>query len=265
MPGVPGGNLTGMTDMPVSRPSHSGTPGAIPSTAEALARLDMPLVDAMMTQRAVRRVLPDAVADEVVLKCIELALKAPTGANGQQWEFIVVRDGRTKKKLAKRYRLGWSAYYYAVMKRRAARDESAEKTVRAVKWQVDHFTEVPVLVVACMRLGVREGRMPFLRMPHPAESGYYGSIYPGVQNLLLAARAMGLGASLITMPLLSVTSARRILKLPLNVTPCCIVPLGWPRGRYGPTTRKPVEQVVHFDTYGNRASLDNAEVGRSYE
>jgi nitroreductase len=193
MPGVPGGNLTGMTDMPVSRPSHSGTPGAIPSTAEALARLDMPLVDAMMTQRAVRRVLPDAVADEVVLKCIELALKAPTGANGQQWEFIVVRDGRTKKKLAKRYRLGWSAYYYAVMKRRAARDESAEKTVRAVKWQVDHFTEVPVLVVACMRLGVREGRMPFLRMPHPAESGYYGSIYPGVQNLLLAARAMGLG------------------------------------------------------------------------
>ena len=128
-----------------------------------------------------------------------------------------------------------------VIRRVAARDESMAKTARAVQWQVDHFTEIPVLVVACLRLGARDGRLPFVRMPHAAESGYWGSIYPSVQNLLLAARAMGLGASLITLPLWSVTSARRTLNLPLTVTPCCIVPLGWPRGRYGPTTRKPVD------------------------
>jgi nitroreductase len=223
--------------------------------ADVLDRLDMPLVDAMMTQRAVRRVLPDAVDDAVVRKCIELALRAPTGANGQNWEFIVVRDRRIKEKLAKRYRLAWNLYYRVVIRRKAAVDESMAKTARAVQWQVDHFAEIPVLVIACLRLSAREGRVPFIPMPHPAMSGYFGSIYPSVQNLLLAARAMGLGACLITLPLWSVTSVRRILKLPISVTPCCIVPLGWPQGGYGPTTRRPVEEVTHLDAYGNRAWL----------
>jgi nitroreductase len=216
----------------------------------------MPLLDAMMTQRAVRRVLPDPVDDALVLKCIELALRAPTGADGQNWEFIVVKDSRVKEKLARRYRQGWKVQYGMLIRRIAARDESMAKIARAVQWQVDHFTEIPVLVVACLRLGTREGRLPFVRMPHAAESAYWGSIYPSVQNLLLAARAMGLGASLITLPLWSQTSAQRLLNLPLSVTPCCIVPLGWPRGRYGPTTRKPVDQVTHLDAYGNRAWLN---------
>ncbi len=98
----------------------------------------------------------------------------------------------------------------------------------------------------------REGRVPFSLMPHAAVSGYWGSIYPSVQNLLLAARAMGLGASLITLPLWQPARARRILRLPRSVTPCCVVALGWPRGRYGPTSRKPVEEVTHLDVYGNR-------------
>src|SRR5918992_1562996 len=91
--------------------------------------------------------------------------------------------------------------------------------------------------------------------PPLAQSSYYGSIYPSVQNLLLAARAMGLGASLITLPLWSTTSARAALGLPLSVQPCCVVPLGWPRGRYGPTTRRAVEKVVHLDRYGHRPWL----------
>ncbi len=230
-------------------------PGAVPDTAAALARLDMPLGEAMMTQRALRRVLPDPVDDAVVLKCIELALRAPTGNDGQNWEFIVVKDRRVKEKLAKRYRQAWKIQRGVLLRRAVARDESMAKIVRAIQWQVDHFTEIPVLVVACLRLGAREGRLPFVRMPHAAESGYWGSIYPSVQNLLLAARAMGLGASLITLPLWNQASARRALNLPHAVTPCCIVPLGWPRGRYGPTTRKPVEQVVHRDAYGHRAWL----------
>ena len=224
----------------------------IPNSAdEAIARLDMPLVDAMMTQRAVRRVLPDPVDDAIVLKCIELALRAPTGSNGQNWEFVVVKDRRVKEKLGRRYRQGWSLYG-GIARRVAAGDESMQKILRAVQWQVDHFSEIPVLVVCCLRGGTR---VPYLPTPFVAESSYFGSIYPSAQNLLLAARAMGLGASLITMPLWSVTSARRILGLPLSVSPCCIVPLGWPRGRYGPTTRKPVEDVTHLDSYGNRAWL----------
>jgi nitroreductase len=240
--------------------SNSASPnGVVPTTAEALARLDMPLLEAMMTQRAVRRVHPDPVDDAVVLKCIELALRAPTGNDGQNWEFIVVKDRGVKEKLAKRYRQAWKVQHGLVLRRVFANDESMAKIARAVQWQIDHFTEIPVLVVACLRLGAREGRLPFVRMPHVAESGYWGSIYPSVQNLLLAARAMGLAASLITLPLWNQTSARRTLHLPHSVTPCCIVPLGWPSGRYGPTTRKPVDQVTHLDAYGNRAWLDALE------
>jgi nitroreductase len=246
-----------MTGTPNSASANSNGSGVIPTAAEALAGLNMPLVDAMMTQRAVRRVRPEPVDDALILKCIELGLKGPTSSNGQNWEFIVVKDARIKKKLAKRYRQGWALYYHAVIRWVTARDESMAKTARAVQWQVDHFTEIPVLIVACLRVGVREGKVPLVPMLHPIESGHYGSIYPSVQNLLLAARAMGLGASLITLPLWSVTSVRRTLKLPLAVTPYCIVPIGWPRGRYGPTTRKPVTEVTHLDAFGNRAWRDD--------
>lgn len=226
-------------------------PAPIPTADEAIARLDMPLLDAMMTQRAIRRLRPDPVDDAVVLKCIELALRAPTGSNGQNWEFIVVKDRRTKGELGKRYRQAWSIYG-AIGRRVAAGDESSQKILRATQWQIDHFDEIPVLIVPCLRGGMR---LPYAPSPFVAESSYFGSIYPSVQNLLLAARAMGLGASLITLPLWSVTLARKTLGLPLTVTPVCVVPLGWPKGRYGPTTRKRVGEVAHLDGYGNRAWL----------
>ena len=104
----------------------------IPTVDEALARLNMPLLDAMMTQRAVRRVLPDPVDDAIVLKCIELALRAPTGSNGQNWEFVVVKDRGVKEQLARRYRQAWSIYG-AIGRRVAAGDESMLKILRAVQ------------------------------------------------------------------------------------------------------------------------------------
>jgi len=102
------------------------------------------------------------------------------------------------------------------------------------------------VIVACLK-----GVIP--PWPTVATSSAYGSIYPAVQNLLLAARAAGLGAGLITVPLWSKLLARRALGLPWNVTPCAVIPLGWPIGRYGPTTRRPIGEVVSLDSYGNRA------------
>src|SRR6516162_839228 len=114
-----------MTDTSTSD-SPDGASRRIPTAAQALARLDMPLLDAMMTQRAVRRVLPDPVDDAIVLKCIELALRAPTGSNGQNWEFIVVKERRVKERLGMRYRQGWSLYG-GIGRRVAAGDESMLK------------------------------------------------------------------------------------------------------------------------------------------
>lgn len=210
--------------------------------------LDMPLQEAMLTQRAVRRLRPDPVDDEIVKRCIDLALRAPTGGNGQNWEFVVVKDPEIKAGLARQYRRAWRVYG-AIGKLATRGNERMERVLRAVEWQVDHFEDVPVLVVCCLR----GSRVPFVPAPPVVQSSYYGSIYPSVQNLLLAARAMGLGAALITLPLWSTGVARRLLGLPWNVVPCAVVPLGWPRGRYGPTTRRAVEEVVHVDRYGNRA------------
>ena len=206
--------------------------------------LSMPLEDAMRTQRAVRRLKPDPVDDALVLHVIELALKAPTASNGQNWEFVVVKDRAVKARLASLTRKPWLVY--GTLARRVARnDPRTLRMIDAVQWQVEHFEEIPVFVVACLR-GLR---LPF---PPTIAGSYYASIYPSVQNLLLAARAAGLGAALITMPLWSTFLARRALRLPWNVTPCAVVPLGWPIGKYGPTTRRPVGTVTHLDRYGNQ-------------
>jgi nitroreductase len=214
----------------------------MPSFAEVKAGLAMPVSEAMETQRAVRRLRPDPVDDETIRRLIELAVRAPSGGNQQGWEFVVVRDAEVKHQLARLNRQSWSILKRAYG-RRTRRDEKMRRILDAVQWQADHFEEVPVLIVACLR-GLRLG------LPPVAASSYYGSIYPAVQNLLLAARALGLGAALTTLPIWSTLLARRTLGLPWNVSPVAVVPLGWPQGRYGPTTRRPVDEVTHLDRYG---------------
>lgn len=208
------------------------------------ARLAMPLAEAMRTQRAVRRLRPDPVDDDVLLRCIELATRAPTGSNKQQWEFVVVRDAEVKHQLARLNRQAL-AVGRRLEARRYRADPAAQRNLAAVRWQADHFEEVPVVVVVCLH-----GRSPVLGPPIMAAS-WYGSAFPAAQNLLLAARAVGLGAALTTMPIWSVALARRTLGLPRGITPVAAVPLGWPVGRYGPTTRRPVGEVVHLDRFGN--------------
>ena len=153
----------------------------------------MPLAEAMVTQRAIRRLKPDAVDDALILRLIELALKAPTGSNSQNWEFIIVKDPGIKAGFARlnRQAMGLYSRIGRWLKRS---DPKSNKILDAVQWQADHFEEIPALVVACLK-----GRyLPFV---HLSTTSYFGSIYPAAQNLLLAARAVNLGAALITIPL----------------------------------------------------------------
>ncbi len=209
--------------------------------------LDMPLEEAMMTQRAIRRLKPDPVDDELVLKVIELALRAPTGSNAQNWEFIVVKDPAVKAKLGRMNRQAWNIYGgigRKIAERRG--DDTMKRILKAVQWQADHFEEVPVVVVACLKTVI-----PWF--PPVAAASAYGSIFPSVQNLLLAARAANLGAALITLPMWSRFRTQRALGLPFSIAPCAVIPMGWPKGKYGPTSRRPVGEVVSLDRYGNRA------------
>lgn len=204
----------------------------------------MDLEEAMTTQRAIRRVRTDPVDDEVLLRCLGLAVKAPSGGNRQPHEFVIVRDQEVKAALGRLYRMSWSVYG-GLGRLLYGSHERTRKIMDAVDWQLDHWEEIPALVVFCLR-GVP------LPLPAVLRSSRYGSIYPTVQNFLLAARAEGLGAALTTLPLWSRVAAHRVLGLPWNVEPVAVVPVGWPRGRYGPTSRRPVEESVHVDRYGNR-------------
>jgi len=208
--------------------------------------LSMPLEEAMSTQRAIRRLKTDPVEDALVLRLIELALKAPTGSNAQSWEFIIVRDPATKRAIGRLNRSIFSLYS-RVARRVVKTDSKSQRSLDAVQWQADHFAEIPVIIVACQR-----GR--YVSFVHILAATYFGSIFPSIQNLLLAARAANLGAALTTFPLWNMIALRRILGLPWNVTPCAVIPLGWPLGRYGPTTRRPVEEVVSYDRFGKRTA-----------
>ncbi len=112
--------------------------------------LTMPLEEAMCTQRAIRRLKTDPVDDALLRRLIELALKAPTGSNAQNWEFIVVRDPEVKAKLARQNRRAWGIYG-GIGRRMVRNDPKMLKVLDAVQWQADHFEEVPVLVVACLK------------------------------------------------------------------------------------------------------------------
>jgi nitroreductase len=205
----------------------------------------MPLADAMLTQRAIRKVDPNRpVDDEILLKLIELGTHAPNSMNQQTWEFILVKDPAVKAKLGSQNRFMWNLVKGRMVKK-AEKDPKFSKVNSATQWGVDEFENYPALIVACFR-GPRFAYPPVLG------ASVYGSILPAVQNILLAARSIDLGANLTTMPLWSNWRARKILNLPFGITPCVLITLGWPLGKYGPNSRKPVGEVTSLDQYGNR-------------
>ena len=219
-----------------------------PTTPDALAGLTMPLADAMRTQRAVRRLHTDPVDIDLVYELLDLALKAPTSSNSQDWSFIVVTGREQKERLAKLYRPLFRAF--DPLERRAARgDPKAMRQSAPGRWQAENFADLPVFVIPCYRRNLKHHAVGW---PQISVSSFYGSVYPAVQNLLLGCRAVGLGASLQTLPIWIVPIARRILGLPRNMVPVCVIPIGWAKGRYGTTTRPPVRDIVHIDRWGNQ-------------
>jgi nitroreductase len=219
-----------------------------PDAAEALARLGMPMEEAMRTQRAVRRLHTEPVSHDVLLPLLELSLKAPTSSNTQDWLYMVVEDRGQKARIARLYRVLYRAFN-PIVQRMARGDERELRNMRPGQWQAENFEDIPVFVIPCYRRNMKHRPVGW---PQISVASYYGSVFPAVQNLLLGCRAVGLGASLQTLPIWCVPAARRILGLPRTVNPVCIIPIGWAEGRYGPTKRLPIGEVVHLDHFGNQ-------------
>lgn len=201
------------------------------------------LFEAMYTQRAIRRLKPDAVPDELVHKLIEAATKAPSGGDRQPWAFIVIRDAAAKQKIGAWYRDAWDKTYGAIPPEARDRlDERMKRVYRSAEHLAFHLAEAPVFILVCLT------GMPQMAAGI-ASASHYGSVFPAVQNLLLAARGLRLGASLTTLHKLHEDDVKQLLGIPQTVETIALVPVGYPRGKYGPNRRRPVEEVLHLERW----------------
>jgi nitroreductase len=202
------------------------------------------IFEIMYTTRAMRRLKPDPVPRDLLLKLIDAANQAPSASNSQTARWVIVTDRGQVAKIAALNREVAVRYASAGGARPASlphqSDEARERQRRAFLWQARHMHEVPALIVACQEFAA--ARADFA-------AGAGGSIWPQVQNLLLAARALGLGATPTTLPMADRAAFREVLALPGNVEAYCVVPVGWPLGRFGPVGRRPVAEITHWERW----------------
>jgi nitroreductase len=199
----------------------------------------------LSTSRAMRRLRPDPVPDALVRRLIGAANCAPSGRNLQRARWIVVRDAGQRRRIGELNRR--ASLDHATAERDAATDlphhdrEKRQRMWDAVLWQADHLHEAPVIVVACCIMddaAQDPGR-------------YASSIWPGVQNLLLAARASGLGAVPTTYALAFRDELEATLALPDHVRAQAVIPIGFPVGRFGPVRRMAVDDVMMTDRWSD--------------
>ena len=210
----------------------------------------MEFFEVIHTQRSIRRFKPDPVPDDLIWKMIDAAIRAPSGSNLQPWVWLVVRDQAKREAVARAVRERLEAEgRLQEMRRNAEQLETASRrlSVRRAVELFENLAAAPVLIIPCL-IGVTSP-------VSEARSLFAGSsIYGAVQNLMLAARALGVGTVLTTPNIYIEEMLVKEFHLPENAIPACIIPAGFPDGqRFGPTTRKPAETVTYWDDWGAAA------------
>ena len=199
----------------------------------------MTLSEAIHNCRAMRRLKPDEVPEALLLELIDAANQAPSGSNAQRARWVVVRDPAQKRKLAELNRT--HAEPYIAPQRNNPADAKQKRLLDAVVWQMDHMHEIPALIVACIDYGEKVEGLGIYRQA--------GSVWPGVQNLLLTARSLGLGAAPTTLALRDQDAVREALDLPETFAALCLIPVGYPMGKFGPVVRRPISEIMRFDRW----------------
>ncbi|MFQ5478142.1 MAG: nitroreductase family protein [Candidatus Binatia bacterium] len=229
------------------------------------------LFDIMYSCRSMRRLKPDPVPEELLLQLIDAAVQAPSGMDSQNWRFVIVRDSGQKARIAEIWRKGWAFYDGIAADAEEGSDEELAKRARLRKasaYLIDHLEEVPAFIFVCTRsdpkfdkimnapstvlallkhVGVAAVvRLGMSKAATAAQVNGAGA-YPAVQNLLLAARALGLGAVLTTPHLFTPGELEAVVGLPAETTLHAVVPVGYPKGRFGALTRPDPRDLVSWD------------------
>lgn len=200
------------------------------------------LFEIIETTRAMRRLKPDPVPDELIARILRAGACAPNGGNTQKWRFLVIKDRKIKDAVAVWYKKAFDEWigprYRSSEPPPGVTKERYLRQVAAVEYLTDHYAEAPVWIVACLEDGPTPNR------------GTGSSIYPAVQNMVLATRALGLGTTLTTRHMFYEKEADAALGLPEGVHSYAILPIGYPMGKFGPVGRGPLKEIVYQDRWG---------------
>lgn len=198
------------------------------------ARLSMPLGEAMFTQRSIRRFRPDPIPMEDIRLCLEAAVRAPNGGNRQIARFLVLTDREVIRQFGALYREAWWAK--RLEERGWTRPEDIppdEKNYLAASRLADEMKDAPCIVLA------------FAEPP-----GWANSVIPAAQNLMLAARALGIGSVPTTLHPQVMDRVYALAGIPKEATFHFCIPLGYPRGNFGPTRRRPTAETTYVNRWG---------------
>lgn len=196
----------------------------------------MDVFEAIATTRAMRRLDPDhAVSDADLLKIVEAATKGPTGGNSQPVRWLVVTDAATRARLGGIYQACWQQVRQFYAQQPDPTPDTA-RVLRSADHLGDHMGDAPAIILPCSR----------------GDANQLGSsVFGCVQNLFLAARALGLGTTLTTVHRMKEPEVKEVLGIPEDVITWAMIPVGYPLGRWGEAKRRPVTETTYWDTWKN--------------
>ena len=203
--------------------------------SDAIGRLDIPLGEAIYTQRAIRRFKPDPIPVADLEVILEAASKAPNGGNNQRARFLVVTDRQQIREFGALYHKAWWAKRFDSEGISGPEEMTEEqRKVHAAPMRLaDDMKDAPCIVFA-------------LSLP----PNFAESVYPACQNLMLAARALGIGSVPTRLHPTVLDEFRALFDIPPEVVLHFTIPLGYPAGRFGPTKRRPTWETSYFDKWG---------------
>lgn len=215
------------------------------------------LYGAMSTLRAVRRLREDPIADDVLQRILQAAAWAPSGGNVQPWRIIAVRDPTLRRAIGDLYRPQWAQYAVAA---RAGLEQmqgearaKRERMLDACDVLGENMGRAPVLLVFCFNPGLMA--ITDAELGRPSVVGG-GSVYPALQNAMLACVAEGIGCTLTTLLCYDEPQIKTLLDIPQDWYTCGVMPIGHPqKGGHGPISRRPVHKLCYADRFGAALQL----------
>jgi nitroreductase len=224
---------------------------------------ELGVLEAIHSARAIRRFKPDPVPEAVLTAVLDAAIRAPSAGNAQNWVFLVVRDAEQRRKLGVLYRKASdiaSAMYAARGRPPHLTEEQFRRLMSSGSFLWDHLADAPVILVPCQtqpKVPPPEALPPDVRARHLEEQRYVerirgASIYPAVQNVILACRAFGLGTTITTNHIRCEDEVKAVLGVPEDVQTFALMPIGYPLDAFGPVVRRPVAEVAYADRWARR-------------